>query len=165
MPQIMRIFFAAIFAIFAAFATNSRHSHQLMFEVKKIAKLSLANIAALLYALFGFIATFAALVYGFIKVILEKETAGKLVQYIFINLGVDFLFSLGVAIIAGAIGWLVWFAASGFYNFIAKNIGGIKIELADESSFATATEDKAALIKTSEGKSMDKNNKQELFKY
>jgi hypothetical protein len=132
-----------------------------MFEIKKIAKLSLANIAALLYALFGFFASFAALIYSLIKVILEKETAGKLVQYIFINLGVDFLLSLGAAFIAGAIGWIVWFVASVFYNFIAKNIGGIKIELADEDNRPLLIKPESSFAKAVE----DKNNKQDLFKY
>jgi hypothetical protein len=136
-----------------------------MFEVKKIAKLSLANIAALLYALFGFIASFAALVYGFIKVILEKETAGKLAQYIFINLGVDFLLSLGLAIIAGAFGWLIGLIASGCYNFLAREIGGVKIEFSDESSFIKASSFAKATGDKQEDKASDKNNKQELFKY
>jgi|GEM_PF-1604029 hypothetical protein len=125
-----------------------------MLEVKKISKLSLANIAALLYALFGFIVSFTALIYTLIKVILEKETAGKLAQYIFINLGLDFLIALGVAVIAGIIGWLVGLIAAAFYNFLAREIGGIKIEFLDETSVAPVTKAESTL-----------KDKQELFKY
>jgi ABC-type sulfate transport system permease component len=119
-------------------------------EIKKIKKLSLANIVALFYALFGFVVPLAALVHALVKVIYEKETAGKLTSYIFINLGVDFLISLAVAVGAGIIGWLIGFIMAGFYNFLAREIGGVKIELADEAG--------QKIIKTEE-------KKQEFFKY
>jgi hypothetical protein len=122
-----------------------------MFEVKKIKKLSLANIAALLYGLFGFIISFATLICALVKVILEKNITDQLAKFIFMNLGLDFLLSLAAAIIAGVIGWFIGLIASGFYNFLAKNIGGVKIELSDETGIAPAV-------------GMEEK-KQKLFKY
>lgn len=120
-------------------------------EIKKIKKLSLAGIAASLYALFGFIITFSIFIYSLSKVILEKETSGKLAGYIFINLGLDFLISLAVAVGASIVGWVIGFLVSGFYNFSAGSIGGVKIEMADESG-------RTVVLKPEE-------KKQELFKY
>ncbi len=122
-----------------------------MQEIKKIKKLSVANIAGLIYALFGFIISFAASIYALVLVLLEKQTAGKLLIYISTSLGLNFLIALAVALIAGAIGWLVGLIAAAFYNFLAKNIGGVKIDLADEAG-------QAAVFKPEE-------KKQELFKY
>ncbi|HTX86751.1 MAG TPA: hypothetical protein VMC41_01630 [Candidatus Nanoarchaeia archaeon] len=104
-----------------------------MTEIKKIKKLSLANIVALLYALFGFIASFAASIYSLVIVLAQKQTAGKLLVYICTNLGLGFLIALAAAIIAGAAGWLLGFVSAGFYNFLAKSIGGVKIEMAEET--------------------------------
>jgi hypothetical protein len=122
-----------------------------MFEIKKIAKLPLANIAAMLYALFGFAGSLIVSIYSLIIFIREKNINGKTAGYIFTNLGLDFLIALAAAIIAGIIGWLLGIIAAAFYNFIAKNIGGIKIELTDENN-------QAPTIKPD-------NIKQDLFKY
>jgi hypothetical protein len=122
-----------------------------MLEIKKIKKLSFANIVALLHAFFAFLLTFGIFIYFLVKVVLEKETDGHLFKYIFINLGLDFLISLGVAVAAGAAGWIFGVIAAGLYNFFAREIGGVKAELANEIG-------QAAVIKTEE-------KKQELFKY
>jgi hypothetical protein len=123
----------------------------IIIEIKKIKKLSIANIVALLYALFGFVASFAASIYALVVVITEKETTCKIYLYVLTNIGLGFLIALAAAIIAGAVGWLLALVAAAFYNFLAKNIGGIKVELADETG-------KAPVIKVEE-------KKQELFKY
>jgi hypothetical protein len=122
-----------------------------MFEIKKIAKLPLANIAALLYALFAFAGSLIVSIYSLIVFIQTKNISGKTAGYILTNLGLDFLIALAAAIIAGIIGWLFGIIAAAFYNFIAKNIGGIKIELSDEFG--------QAMIVKPEIKN------QELFKY
>jgi hypothetical protein len=122
-----------------------------MFEIKKIAKLPLANIAALIYALFAFASSLIVSIYSLIIFIREKNISGKTAGYILTNLGLDFLIALSAAIIAGIIGWLLGIIAAAFYNFIAKNIGGIKIELADETNQPLAIK--------------PENIKQDLFKY
>jgi hypothetical protein len=126
-------------------------SHHIMQEIKKIKKLSLANLAAFLCAFFAFIIIFSVFIGLIARVVREKETAGKLAKFIFINLGVDFLISLGAAIAVGIAAWVIGFLAAAFYNFIAKNIGGVKVEIIDEVG-------EAAVLKTEE-------RKQELFKY
>jgi hypothetical protein len=120
-------------------------------EIKKIKKLSLANIAALLYALFGFATSFGASIYFLVKVIAENNISEKLPIYIATNIGLGFLIALAAAIIAGLVGWLMGFISAGFYDFIVKTTGGIKIELADETG--------AIVTMRPEEK------KQELFKY
>lgn len=127
--------------------------YKFMQEIKKIKKLSIANIVALLYALFGFVASFAASIYALVVVITQKETAGKIYLYLLTNIGLGFLIALAAAIIAGAVGWLLAFVAAAFYNFLAKNIGGVKVELAEEASTF------------GEVKKPEEPKKQELFKY
>jgi hypothetical protein len=125
----------------------------IMMEIKKIKKLSLANIVGSLYALFGFIASFAASIYALVIVINEKHAAGQIYLYILTNLGLGFLLALGVAIAAGIVGWLLGFIASAFYNYFSGQIGGVKIELDSEA------------LTFSDGKKSDESKKQELFKY
>jgi uncharacterized membrane protein len=120
-------------------------------EIKKIKKISLANIVALLHVFFAFIISFGIFIYLLVKIVLEKEMADKLVKYIFVNLGLDFLISLGVAVAIGVVGWIIGFIAAGMYNFFAREVGGAKIEFVDETG--------AAMVMKTEEK------KQELFKY
>ena len=127
-------------------------------EIKKIKKISLANIAGLLYALFGLITSFSVSIHFLIIIIREKQIAGKLAIYILTNLGLAFLIAIAAAIIAGAIGWLLGFITAIFYNFIAREIGGVKVELAEDSISLIKAESTA--IKPA----AEKINK-DLFKY
>jgi hypothetical protein len=122
-----------------------------MQEIKKINILSSANIAGLIYALFAFAATFASLVYSLAVLVMHKQTNDKVYLFLATNLGLDFLIGLTAALLAGAIGWLIGLIAAWFYNFLAKSIGGIKIEIADEAGQAVAFK--------------PEEKKQELFKY
>ncbi|HTW96916.1 MAG TPA: hypothetical protein VMD74_04645 [Candidatus Methylomirabilis sp.] len=122
-----------------------------MQEIKRIKKLSLAKIVALAWALLAFIISFGFFIYSLVKIILEKNITSRLAYFIAVNLGLAFLSSLVVAIIAAAIGWLIGLLVSSWYNFIAREIGGVKIELAEEES---ETEEVIIIEK-----------KQELFKY
>ena len=124
---------------------------EFMFEIKKIKILSAANIAALLYALFGFAGSLIASGYSLVIFVRNNNINNKMALYILTNIGIDFLIALAAAVIAGIFGWLLGLIAAAFYNFIAKNIGGIKIELADEAN-------QPPVMKT-------ENTKQELFKY
>jgi hypothetical protein len=122
-----------------------------MFEIKKIKKISLANIAASLYALFAFIGSFGASIYAIVFFVHGKQFDKQLALYILTNLGLGFLIALAAAIIAAILGWLMGFIAAGFYNFIVKTTGGLKIELVDEAGQAMAFK--------------PEEKKQELFKY
>jgi hypothetical protein len=122
-----------------------------MFEIKKIKILSVANIAALLYALFGFVGSFAVSIYSLVNFVHDKQFDKKLAIYIGTNLGLGFLIALAAAIIVSVIGWILGVVSASFYNFIVKTTGGVKIELADEAG-------QAVTMKTEE-------KKQELFKY
>jgi hypothetical protein len=122
-----------------------------MLEIKKIKKIPAANIIALLYAAFGFIASFTTSIYSLVLAVAHHNVSGKAFIYISTNVGLGFLIALAVAVIAAVFGWLLGIIGAAFYNFISKNIGGIKIELADEAS-------QVLVFKTEE-------KKQELFKY
>ena len=111
----------------------------------------MAKIVALAWALLAFIISFGFFIYSLVKIILEKNITSRLAYFIAVNLGLAFLSSLVVAIIAAAIGWLIGLLVSSWYNFIAREIGGVKIELAEEES---ETEEVIIIEK-----------KQELFKY
>jgi hypothetical protein len=132
-----------------------------MFEIKKVKKLSVANIAALLYAFFGFVGSFIASIYSLVIFVHEKHFDQKLAMYILTNLGLGFLIALAAAIIAGIVGWILGIIAAAFYNFIVKTVGGIKVELADETGQVAAIKAESSFARATE----DKNHKQELFKY
>lgn len=128
-------------------------------EIQRIKKISFANIVALLHAFFAFIIVFGSFIYLLLKVIVEKDMAGHLAKYIFINLGLDFLVSLGVAAAAGAIGWVLGVITAGFYNFFAREIGGVKVDFIDETDSAFINQSLAF------NRSAGDKEKQELFKY
>jgi hypothetical protein len=122
-----------------------------MQEIKKIKKLSLANIVALLYALFGFVASFSVTIYSLVTVITQKPMADKLLIYMATNLGLGFLIALAAALIAGAIGWLLGLVIAACYNYFAGQIGGVKVDLAEETA--------------GEKKKVEEVKNNQLFKY
>ncbi|MDD4902334.1 MAG: hypothetical protein PHE24_04300 [Patescibacteria group bacterium] len=130
-----------------------------MQEIKKIKKLSLANIIALIYALFGFVASFSVTIYSLLTVITQKPMADKLLIYMATNLGLGFLIALAAALIAGIMGWLLGLVIAACYNYLARQIGGVKVELTEET-VGEGTKEKPAFAKATAGK-----EKQELFKY
>ena len=122
-----------------------------MLEIKKIKKLSLANIAALVWALFGFVISFGFSTYALVIVILEKQTAGRLPLFIATNLGLGFLVALTTAVLAGGLGWLLGIVVAAFYNFLAREIGGFQFDLGEDAL------QNQIIIK--------EEKKQDLFKY
>ena len=121
-----------------------------MTEIKKIDKISLADIVGLLYAVFGFFATIIIFAYTLISSLSKGEVAQPLVKFIFLNIGVGIWAGVMAAIIAGIAGWIIGFFAGMFYNLLVKRFGGIKVEL-KELSFTSVGD----IIK----------EKEEFFKY
>lgn len=120
-----------------------------MQEIKKIKKISLANIAALLAAFFGFIAVFGAWIVFLVMALNRGGLNVPFWKFIFVNIASALFFALAAALAAAILGWIIGLLAALFYGFLAKEIGGIKIELEDRGTDGKPAETK----------------KQELFKY
>lgn len=91
-----------------------------MKEIKKIAPRSLANISGAVYFFFGFIFGLFMFV---ISIIAGAE--GETARSLWFGIGALVLIPLAY----GAAGWLGGYLSAFIYNFFAKKVGGIKIEL------------------------------------
>jgi len=131
-------------------AANQQNNSYFMYELKIIKKLSLANIIALIYASFGFLSSLVFSLYSLIKFAADKNIEKTFFAWLFTNIGLEILFSLLAAAVAGIFGWLAGWLAAFLYNFYAHHIGGIKIKLKEE-------------VANSENKAQ--NNNSELFKW
>lgn len=103
----------------------------MMKEIKKINKISLANIVAMIYGVIGFFASVCVFVFSFTQAIVESGSRGSVIGFVFFNIGITILFALIVSIITAIIGWLIGLLIAIFYNMFALRLGGIKIELED----------------------------------
>ena len=121
-----------------------------MQEVKKIKKISLANIVGSLYASVGFLSSLGLSLYSLIKFAFGKSIDKTFFVWFFSTLGLNILISLAVAAGLLVFGWLAGALMAILYNFFAREIGGVKIDLAEEECFKQ--------------KNIE-NNKQDLFKY
>ncbi|MFA5247640.1 MAG: hypothetical protein WC415_00110 [Patescibacteria group bacterium] len=121
-----------------------------MQEIKKIKKLSLANIVGPIYAVIGFLSSFGFSFYSLIKFAVGKNIDRTFFVWFFSTLGLGILISLATALAVGVLGWIMGILIAGFYNFFAREIGGIKIELGEE------------IIKS---KNIIETKNNELFKY
>jgi hypothetical protein len=121
-----------------------------MHEIKKIKILSLANIVALIC---GSVAFLSAEIF-YCHSVISAASRGSFKFFlvlILVNFGLGFLISLFFALITGMAGWIIGILSAWFYNFFACEIGGVKIEFADE-----------AIVSSDESPKIDK---QKLFKY
>ena len=100
-----------------------------MIEIKKIDRFSLANIASLIYAIFGFLAPLLVYVSSMIVALIKGGIGAPTVKFIFVGLGAGLWSSLLSAVIAGIIGWVAGFLAAWLYNIFVNRFGGIKVEL------------------------------------
>jgi membrane associated rhomboid family serine protease len=103
-----------------------------MQELKKIKKISLANITGLIYAVVGFLSVLFFSLYSLIKFAIGKNIDKTFFAWFFTNIGLDILISLAAALVVGIFGWIAGILTAALYNFFAREIGGIKIELAEE---------------------------------
>lgn len=102
-----------------------------MKEIKKINKFSLAKIMALFSGLVGFIVGLVLASATVANIVLQKDFGGSPLMVTLFNLGAGILLSLLAAIIIAILGFFLGFIIAGLYNWYAKNVGGIKIELED----------------------------------
>jgi uncharacterized membrane protein len=100
-----------------------------MLEIKKIKKISLANVFSFFSSLMVFFVVSGF--YGYVIVLAVKtgQIAEPLPKFIWFNVGVGLLSALFSAFFAALVSWPLGFLAAGLYNVFAKRSGGIKVEV------------------------------------
>ncbi|MFA6393801.1 MAG: hypothetical protein WCW25_02940 [Patescibacteria group bacterium] len=100
-----------------------------MTEIKKINNASLAKIIGAVYGTIGFFVSIvlAILVGG--NIIAQASFAGSAAAVVFFHVAAGILFGVLTFVVCGAFGWIIGYVIAAIYNFVAKKIGGIKIEI------------------------------------
>jgi hypothetical protein len=101
-----------------------------MYEIKNINKNSLAKIFGLFYGLVGFFMAIGVAAFTVINITFKEDFEGSAIMVALFNFGAGLLLGVMVALAVAAIGWLLGYIVGGLYNWFAKKVGGIKIELA-----------------------------------
>lgn len=102
-----------------------------MKEIKSINKNSLAKMMALIYGLAGFFIALTVAVSTMANIIMQKDFSGSIILVTLFNLGAGLLLGVLSALITALIGWLIGYITAGIYNWFARKVGGIKIELTE----------------------------------
>ena len=113
-----------------------------MLEIKKIKKISLANIFAFFYAVIGFIVASGFYGYAIIAAFRTGQTVEPINKFVWFNIGVGLLGGIFTAFFAGLAGWLIGFFVAALYNIFAKRSGGLKLEVEGISELMLKNEDK-----------------------
>ncbi len=100
-----------------------------MQEIKKVKKISVANIFSLTSSLAAFLAVFAFYSYAIILALKAGQTAKPLYKFILFNVSLGLVSSLFAAFLAGLVAWIFGIILAGLYNTMAKKSGGLKIEI------------------------------------
>lgn len=100
-----------------------------MTEIKKIHQKTLANIIGFIYGIIGFFVSIilAILVGG--NIISQASFSGSTIAVFFFHIAAGIIFGVLTFIVTGAFGWIVGYLMAAIYNFAAKKIGGLKIEI------------------------------------
>ncbi|NCO79735.1 hypothetical protein GW884_00380 [Candidatus Falkowbacteria bacterium] len=113
-----------------------------MTEIKSVNHRSLANITALIYGLVGFFIALIVAISTMANIVLQKDFAGSVILVTLFNVGAGLLLGIITAFFTAAIGWVFGFISAGLYNWFAKKIGGVKVELTEaEEAIKEATEE------------------------
>lgn len=100
-------------------------------EIKSINKKSLANITALIYGLVGFFIALAVAISTMANIMMQKDFSGSVILVTLFNVGAGLLLGVLSSLVTALIGWLIGYITAGIYNWFARKVGGIKIEIAD----------------------------------
>ncbi|MFH1427043.1 MAG: hypothetical protein ABIG60_00745 [Patescibacteria group bacterium] len=103
-----------------------------MVEIKKVNKITVANIFAAFYGLSGFFVSLAVAVSALFNIILHKDFSGSVIIIALFNIGVGVLIGIFAALLACFLGWIIGYMVASFYNFFARIFGGIKVELFEQ---------------------------------
>ena len=104
-----------------------------MTEIRKIRKISAANVSAFIYAVMGFVLSSCFYLFFMIEALINDHVVGPVRDFVLANLAFTFVLSLGVALAAGVFGWLLGFFVSLLYNIFAKRVKGIEVEVGDKN--------------------------------
>jgi len=100
-----------------------------MQEIKTINKNSLAKITALIYGFIGFFMALIVAIATMTNIITNRDFQGSVILVTLFNIGAGLLLGIITAFFTAAIGWVFGFISAGIYNWFAKKMGGVKIEL------------------------------------
>lgn len=109
-----------------------------MKEIKNINKNSLAKITALTYGLVGFFIALIVAVSTMANIVMQKDFSGSIILVTLFNIGAGLLLGVLSALITALIGWLIGYITAGAYNWFARKVGGIKVEIVDIAEEAEA---------------------------
>ena len=102
-----------------------------MKEIKIINKNSLAKIMALIYGLVGFFTALTVAISTMANIMMQKDFFGSIILVTLFNLVAGLLLGILSALVTALIGWLIGYITAGVYNWFARKVGGVRIELAD----------------------------------
>ena len=102
-----------------------------MIEIKKIDKNSFAKIMALIYGLVGFFMAMVVAVFTIVKIVTRQDFQGSATLVILFNLGEGLLIGVLTALLTAVLGWIMGYIEAGIYNWFAKKVGGIKVDMGD----------------------------------
>jgi hypothetical protein len=103
-----------------------------MTEIKSISKTTLAKIIGAVYGVIGFFTSIVlALMVGG-NIISQASFTGSGLSVFVFHFAAGILIGLLVFILCAAFGWLLGYALAVIYNFTARKIGGIKIEIEEK---------------------------------
>ena len=103
-----------------------------MTEIKKINKTSLAKIIGAVYGTIGFFVSIMLAIFVGGNIIAQSSFAGSIVAVVFFHVAAGILFGVLTFVVCGAFGWMIGYVLAAIYNFIAKKVGGIKIEIEEK---------------------------------
>ncbi len=102
-----------------------------MQEIKKIDKISLAKITALIFGLIGFISAIVVAVSTMINIIMQQDFTGSVLLVTLFNTGAGLLLAVLSALLMAFIGLIAGFLSATIYNLFAKKGGGVRLELTE----------------------------------
>jgi len=102
-----------------------------MKEIKNINKDSFAKITALIYGLAGFLAALLAAVFTIINIAVQDNFQGSVILVTLFNIGAGLLLAVLASLFTALCGLVMGYITAAVYNWFAKKVGGIKIELAE----------------------------------
>ncbi len=100
-----------------------------MREIKKINKNSLAKVIAVFYAIIGFIIGILVAITNILNILSQRTFNESALVVIIFNISAGLIIGVLTFLFFGLIGWFIGYITAAIYNFIAKKLGGIKIDL------------------------------------
>lgn len=104
-------------------------SHYSMKEIKSIQKKSLAKVTALVYGLVGFFVAILVAISSMANIIWQKDFQGSVILVTLFNIGAGLLLGVLTALLTALVGWVMGYITAAIYNWFAKKVGGVKVEL------------------------------------